>query len=187
MVCEEEGDSMTRLTGDAMREIAGKVFGERSMTLSAAGDGYTLDEMTGAVRALRRMMASALESSPESAFAAQPAADGEAGWAAGQVIAHIANSQVSMIGAVRSLLGMPAVDGARRDLDQLPDRDEALATLAETSQSFDEFVSGIPADADLAKTMTHERFGEMSTNGWMMLIALHEGDHLRQVRALSGA
>ena len=34
--------------------------------------------------------------------------------------------------------------------------------------------------------MTHERFGEMSTNGWMMLMALHEGDHLRQVRALAG-
>ena len=62
MVCEDEGDSMTRLTGDAMREIAGKVFGERSMTLSEAGAGYELDEMTGAVRALRRMMASTLES-----------------------------------------------------------------------------------------------------------------------------
>jgi hypothetical protein len=186
MVCEDEGDSMTRLTGDAMREIASKVFGERSMTLSEAGDGYALDEMTGAVRALRRMMASTLESSPESAFAAQPAADGEAGWAAGQVIAHIANAQVSMTGAVRSLLGMPAVDGERRDLDRLPDRDEALSILAETSRSFDAFVSEIPADADLSKTMTHERFGEMSTNGWMMLMALHEGDHLRQVRALAG-
>jgi hypothetical protein len=168
-----------------MREIAGKVFGERSMTLSAAGAGYELDEMTGAVRALRRMMASTLESLPESAFAAQPPADGEAGWAAGQVIAHIANSQVSMSGAVRTLLGMPAVDGERRDLDRLPARDEALAILAETSQAFDAFVGEIPADADLTKAATHERFGEMSTNGWMMLMALHEGDHLRQIRALA--
>jgi len=177
---------MTRLTGDAMREIAGKVFGERSMSLSDAGAEYEMDEMTSAVRALRRMMGSTLESLPESAFAAQPAADGEAGWSAGQVIAHIANSQVSMSGAVRSLLGMPAADGERRDLDQLPSRDEALAILAEANLGFDTFVSEIPTDADLTKAATHERFGEMSTNGWLMLMALHEGDHVRQVRALAG-
>lgn len=177
---------MTRLTGDAIREIAGKVFSERSTSLSVAGAAYELDEMTGAVRALRRMMASTLESLPESAFAAQPAADGEAGWAAGQVIAHIANAQVSMSNAVRSLLGMPAADGERRDLDRLPARDETLSILAATSQAFDAFVSEIPAGADLTKTMTHERFGEMSTNGWMMLMALHESDHLRQIRTLAG-
>ncbi len=175
---------MTRLSGEEMREIAGKVFGERSVTLSEAGSAYEMDEMTGAVRAVRRMMGSTLESLPDSAFAVQPAADGEAGWTAGQVIAHIANSQLSMSGAVRSLLGMPAADGERRNLDQLLDRDEALATLAETNQSFDAFVGEIPANSDLTKTMTHERFGEMSTKGWMMLMALHEGDHLRQIRAL---
>ena len=40
-----------------------------------------------------------------------------------------------MTGAVRSLLGMPAVDGERRDLDLLPDRDEALSILADTTQT----------------------------------------------------
>ena len=177
---------MTRLSGDTMREIAGKVFGERSMTLSEAGASYELDEMTSAVRALRRMMGSTLESLPDTAFAAQPAAEGEAGWAAGQVVAHIANAQASMSSAVRSLLGMPAADGERRDLDRLPARDEALTILAETNLGFDSFVSEIPTDADLTRTMTHERFGEMSAKGWLMLMALHESDHLRQVRALAG-
>jgi hypothetical protein len=170
-----------------MREIAGKVFGERSMTLSEAGAAYELDDMTSAVRAVRRMMGSTLESLQESAFTAHQAGEGEAAWAAGQVIAHIANAQLSMSNAVRSLLDIPAIDGDRQDLDRLPNRAEALTILADANREFDTLVSDIPAGADLSKTMSHERFGEMSVNGWMMLMALHEGDHLRQIRALAGA
>jgi hypothetical protein len=177
---------VTRLNGDALRDVATKVFAERTTTLSDAGADYELDEMTSAVRAFRRMMRSTLESLPESAFSAQPASNGEDHWSAGQVIAHLANSQASMTGAVRSLLDLPAaVDGDRRDVDSvLPARDEALAILAAMEPDFDAFVSAIPADADLNRTMPHPRFGDMSTNGWMILMALHEGDHLRQIRAL---
>jgi hypothetical protein len=170
-----------------MREIAGKVFGDRSMTLSEAGAGYEMDEMIASVRALRRMLRSTLESAPDAAFAAQPPADGEDAWAAGQIVAHLANSQASMSGAVRTLLEMPASsNGARRDVDAiLPSRDEALAILDTIKTDFDTFVAEIPANADTTRTMTHARFGDMSGKGWMLLMALHEGDHLRQVRALA--
>lgn len=177
---------MTRLTGEAMREIAGEVFGERSMTLSEAGAAYEMEEMVSAVRGLRRMMRSALESAPDSAFATQPAAEGEAAWSAGQVVAHLANSQASMSGAVRSLLDLPAAaESDRHDLELLPSRDDALTILDRINAGFDAFVAEIPADADVTKAAPHARFGEMSSKGWMMLMALHEGDHLRQVRALA--
>jgi hypothetical protein len=50
---------------------------------------------------------------------------------------------------------------------------------------FDAFVAAIPSEADTTKTMTHPRFGEMSSKGWMLLMTLHEGDHLRQIRSLA--
>lgn len=177
---------MTRLTGDAMREIAGKVFGERSVTLSEAGADYELDELASSVHAVRRMMGSTLESLPDAAFASQPPAEGEAAWSAGQIIAHLANSQASMTSQTRSLLDMPAPESSdRHDLERLPSRDDALAILAQINTGFDAFIAEVPADADLAKAAPHQRFGEMSGKGWMMLMALHESDHLRQVRALA--
>jgi len=181
---------MTRLTGDALREIAGKVFGERSTTLIEASADYEMDDLTSAVRAMRRMMRSSLTSLPETAFDAQPAAEGEDAWSAGQIVAHIANSQASMSGAVRSLFGMPeAVAVDRYDLDDsatLPTRDEALDILAKADTGFDAFVSDVPANTDLTKAMPHERFGEMNGKSWMLLMAIHEADHLRQVQTLAG-
>jgi hypothetical protein len=157
------------------------------MTLSEAGSKYEMDEMIDAVRALRRMLRSAVEAAPDSAFAAQPPAEGEDCWSAGQVVAHLANSQASMSSAVRSLLDMPAApESQRRDVDSiLPTREESLATLESTATGFDAFVAAIPANADTTRTMLHQRFGEMSSKGWMLLMALHEGDHLRQIRALA--
>ncbi len=177
---------MSRLTGEAMREIAGKVFGERSMTLSQAGAEYELDEMTSTVRAMRRMLVSTLETLPDSAFDRQSPAEGEDAWSAGQVVAHLANSQASMSSPVRSLLGMPeAANTDRIEMETLPPREESMAILSTANTDFDAFVSEIPADADLTKSQAHDRFGEMSGNGWMMLMAIHEGDHLRQVRAMA--
>jgi hypothetical protein len=157
------------------------------MTLSEAGAQYEMDEMIDAVRALRRMMRSAIEAVPDSAFAAQPPAEGEDCWSAGQIIAHLANSQASMSDAVRSLLAMPEASGSqRRDVDSmLPTREESLAILESNITGFDAFTNAIPSDADTTRTMEHQRFGEMSSKGWMLLMALHESDHLRQVRALS--
>lgn len=180
-----EGQTMTQLSGDAIREIAGKVFGDRSMTLSEAGAGYELGELVGSVRALRRLMHATLEASPDSAFTRQPPADGGAAWSAGQVIAHLANSQASITDALRSLFDMPASPGGERhDLELLPSRDESLVILDVTIAGFDTFVAGLPTAAT-AKTMHHDRFGEMSGNGWMMLMVLHESGHLRQVRELA--
>lgn len=177
---------MSRLTVDAMREIAGKVFGERSMTLSQAGAAYELDEMASVVTACRRMMASTLETLPDAAFDQQPHAEGEAAWSAGQVIAHLANSQAAMSSPVRSLLGMSAAGNTDRiDMETLPSREEAVAILAKATAEFDAFVAEIPENADLDVTSHHDRFGEMSGKGWMLLMALHEGDHLRQVRAMA--
>jgi protein translocase SecG subunit len=86
-----------------------------------------------------------------------------------------------------SLLDMPAApESQRRDVDSiLPTREESLATLESTATGFDAFVAAIPANADTTRTMLHQRFGEMSSKGWMLLMALHEGDHLRQIRALA--
>lgn len=177
---------MTRLNGEAMGAIAAKVFGERTMTLSEAGAEYELNEMVDAIRAVRGTMRTTLSSLPDTAFGAQGAAEGEGAWSAGQIMLHLANAQRSMTGAVRSLLDMPpASAGEPRDVNAtLPSREDALSILDTIEPEFDAFVAEIPADADLSRTMTHARFGEMSTNGWLILMTLHESDHLRQMRAL---
>ena len=169
-----------------MGRIAQTVFVDRSMTLSEAAEEYEIDDLIGTIRAVRRMLRSTLETLPDAAFAAQPAAEGEAAWSAGQVVAHLANAQASMSGQVRDLLGMQAsADGRTYDMTNLPTREDAIAILDDANPGFDTFVAAIPADADLLKSMTHARFGEMNGKGWMLLMALHEADHLRQVRALA--
>jgi hypothetical protein len=66
-----------------------------------------------------------------------------------------------------------------------PTRAEAQALLAQLNEGMSTFAASIPADADLDAAVTHPRFGEMSTRGWLVLVALHEADHVNQIRALS--
>jgi hypothetical protein len=175
---------MTTLTDETLREIARRVFRERSTTLAEAGAGREIGEYTSDLREVRRAMRQALRAASESAFGAQESGEGEAAWSAGQVVAHVANAQANMSAAIGALAEALVADGERRDLDSLSTRDEALAILDEADRGLEALLAAIPADADLARRAEHERFGEMSIQGWLLLMVIHERDHVRQIRAL---
>lgn len=178
---------MVRLTNEFLSGIGPRVFGQRVTTLSEVGRDVPLADVRETVEATRADLRAALVELPEQAFAAQAAGagEGEEVWSAGQVISHVSNSFHAMSSAVRSLLGMePGPEYDALDVEQPIDRAEALAVLDRLDTATQAFFDAIPADADFTKTMTHPRFGEIDTNGWMILLALHENNHLNQVRAL---
>lgn len=176
---------MARLTDEFLRGIRPQVFQDRTTTLSEVGRDIPIDSLRETVAGIRAETRATLEALPDSAFAEQPVAEGEEVWAAGQVVAHVANAFHSMTGQVRPLLGLEAGRQVTpRSMDEWPDRASALAILEELDVDTAAFFDALPENGDYSAAMSHARFGEMDSKGWLVLVAMHENDHLGQIRAL---
>lgn len=177
---------MATISAQELAAIGKQVFADRTTTLSTAAADHSLDDLVDSVRAVRRMVEGTLESLPATAFEAQEAPEGSENWSAGQVLSHVSNIQSGVLQGVRTMLEMePVAPAPEHDMAAQPSQDEAQAILAQMNQTLDAFIAGIPAGADLDQTAEHPRFGDMSTRGWLLLMALHEGDHINQLRALA--
>ncbi|HUG17025.1 MAG TPA: DinB family protein [Thermomicrobiales bacterium] len=178
---------MTRLTDDFLRGIRPRVFQDKTTTLSEVGRDIPVADFRETVDAIRAEMRATLATLPDAAYSEQQAGEGEAVWAAGQVTAHVSNSFHGMTGQVRTLLNMEETPQAERlDLEQRPDRAASLATLDQLDSDTAAFFAGLPADGDYARTVSHPRFGEIDSKGWLTLVTMHENDHLGQLRGLNG-
>lgn len=179
---------MARLTDDFLRGIRPRVFQERTTTLSEVGRDIPVNDFRETIDAIRSEMRSVLSSLPDAAFTEQQAGEGEDVWAAGQIVAHVSNSFRSMTGQALPLLDMePASQSEPRDLEQRPDRAEALAILDQLDTQTAAFFDSLPDNGDYTRTMSHARFGKIDTKGWLTLLTMHENDHLNQIRALDDA
>lgn len=173
------------LTQEQLAGIGRKVFATRESTLEQEAAGLDAEEMRTSLLNVRRQQRETLGSLPDHAFAAQQSGDGEDAWTAGQITMHLANAFSSMSGFIRPILGMPEATVAPHDVSQQPDRDETLLIHDTTDAALAEFFSAIPSDADQSQTATHPRFGEIGPRGMLLLMLIHETDHLRQMRRLS--
>lgn len=176
---------MARLTDEFLRGIRPQVFQERTTTLSEVGRDIPVSDFRETVTGIRDEMRAALESLPDSTFTTQQAGEGEDVWAAGQIIAHVSNSFLSMTGQVRTLLDMgEAPPATPLDMAQLPERAEALAILDQLDSDTASLFESLPSEGDYTKAVSHPRFGEMDTKGWLVIVTMHESDHLNQIRSL---
>jgi hypothetical protein len=58
-------------------------------------------------------------------------------------------------------------------------------SLRGATSSFLAYIAAIPADADWTQKRSSTFFGNLSLRGWVLLAALHDEDHLRQIRRLA--
>jgi hypothetical protein len=178
---------MARLNDAFLGGIRKQVFQDRTTTLSDIGRDIPVSDFEETIAGIRADIRSTLTSLPDTAFTDQQAGEGEDVWAAGQIVAHIANSFQGMTGQVRSLLDMEEVQQSEpRDMEQMPDRASALAILDQLDTDTNAFFNALPGEGDYTKTITHPRFGDMDTKGWLTIVTMHENDHLNQMRALGG-
>jgi hypothetical protein len=173
------------LTDELLQRTARRAFRLRETTLDDAAAEIPVVDFAETMTALRERIHGALLELPDAAFTEQQAGEGEQVWAAGQIVAHLANSLQAMRPYVDALLDIETADAPRMfDLSELPSRDRAVRALERSTPELQRFLAGIPQHADFDRRGEHPRFGSMGIKGWLMLIALHEEGHLRQLQAL---
>jgi uncharacterized damage-inducible protein DinB len=178
---------MAALTDSELEAIAERVFAKRESTLEDEGRAVPRKDLFGTVSRVRHRMNIALESLPESAFEPQPEDEnGNEVWSAGQIISHICASQKSFTENIARLVTMP-YEQELEELEQanmLPmvDARKAIKTATVLQQ---QTLRAIPEDDDLSATAEHERFGTLGVRGWLMLVAIHEHSHVKQLNSLA--
>jgi hypothetical protein len=111
-------------------------------------------------------------------------------WSATEAISHLIATQNWYMLHMGRLLGkreqfdvMPRGlgDHARQDIL----KDELTAALRSATDRFLTYIAAIPADADWTQTRSSTFFGDLSLRGWVLLAALHDGEHLQQIERLT--
>ncbi len=153
-----------------------------------ASKNLSLGDIAETMAATRTALAAAVESAPDSAFEEQPAnAEGEEVWSVGQIVGHCNSALLSIGGEALKLIGIEAGEPPEtlvaHSESKIMSRDEAVA--AANAVDTNEFFAMIPDDGKLDETGSHDFFGNVSGRSWLYFMAMHEGEHVVQVRALS--
>lgn len=175
---------MAAIARDELRDLARQCFMTRELTLEDAGRRYEVPALQATVLELREAMRATLASLPDHAFERRATGEGEEQWAAGQVIAHIANASAFAATQLAPALGFELATPASYDITEIPDRAQALAIADAVLAGTRDFFAALPADLDLERTLANERFGDLGLRGYLMLTAIHDGDHLGQLARL---
>ena len=178
---------MAFLTDEELDTIAARIFRQRESTLEEEGRKLELNDLTKTVQRVRHTMNTAVDSLPPTAFEPQPDdADGNEVWSAGQIISHICQSQRNVTGMLSDVVDL-TLEPQTEDLqvDPSPSMVEARGAIKTATVILRDTLKAIPDDADLTKTSDHERFGSLGVRGLLMLVAIHERDHTRQLRSLA--
>lgn len=178
---------MAFLTDEQLDVIAGRVFGTRESTLEQEGRKLELTDLIQTVNRVRHRMNSAIDSLPPHAFEPQP--DDENGnevWNAGQIVSHVSQSQLRFTQNVGELVKYtlePETDDL--EMDPAPDMVATKGGIKTATAILSKTLKAIPRDADLTVTSENERFGELGISGWLMLVAIHERSHVKQLEELA--
>ena len=179
---------MAFLTDDQLDEVAGRVFARRESTLEAEGQALPRQDLVETVLRVRHRMNTAVETLPAGAFDPQPNdAEGKEVWSAGQIISHICTSQLRFTESVGELVEYTMEpDTSELVKEGALSMSDARGTIKTATVVLRQTLRAIPDDADLTQVRATERFGELSVKGWLMLAAIHEHAHVKQLRSLVG-
>lgn len=178
---------MAFLTDEQLETIAARIFRDRDTSLEAEGGKLELNDLVQTVLRVRHTMHSAVESLPPAAFEPQPDdANGNEVWNAGQIVSHICQSQLRFTEALGELVQFTR-DPQTEDLEvePAPPMVEARGAIKTATVILRQTLKAIPEDADLSQTRETERFGSLGVRGWLMLVAIHEHSHVRQLQELA--
>lgn len=178
---------MAFLDDDALQAMRRRVFMERTSTLESEGQALPLKDLIETILRVRHRMLVALDALPPAAFEPQPDdAEGNEVWSADQIVSHICASQLRFTESVGELVEY-TIEPKTEDLEQestLP-MVEAKGALKTATVHLRQTLKSIPEDADMTKTKQHNRFGALGVKGWLVFFAVHEHDHVQQLRSLT--
>lgn len=179
---------MAFLTDDQLDDVAGRVFARRESTLEAEGQALPRQDLTETILRVRHRMITTIESLPPEAFEPQPVdAEGNEVWSAGQIVSHICTSQLRFTENIGQLVEYSMeLDTGELDKEDMLSMTDTRETIKTATVILRQTLRAIPEDADLTQVRATERFGELSVKGWMMLAAIHEHAHVKQLKSLAG-
>jgi hypothetical protein len=182
------GPAADALNDAELRAIVERVFRDRSSSLQAEGERVGSARLCGSIMTLRVEMIGVVAGISDFGFT--PIEDpppGEAGWTAGQIVSHNAERLLWALLHADATLGGGNVGGVPPELaagaaePPLPlERDRALDVLAAADRYLDAALPNLIA-ADDGRVAAGTHHGEMGLPGWLLLIAIHDHDHLGQL------
>jgi len=189
---QSEKDDSTELKSEVLAAIIQRIFIERKSTLLTESSAFHALDLANTSLRLRAQMLPCLIKLPALAFepvsGRQP---GEEGWTAGEIVSHNSDrllwalaEAASSVGVGNNVLPQPpeiVVNNAARE-PRLLDRDLAVEVLQRANGHLKTMLPVLlTADGGQTKEGTHH--GLMSVKSWLLLICIHDDDHLKQLRA----
>ncbi len=186
---------MPALTFDTLVALRSRLT-EGDTDVETAAQSYSIDELKEGVVSTRGMLHAIADGWTQDQLLARPpqadredTAANEDRWSATEVISHLIATQNW------HLLHMGRLLGRREHFDPMPHglgdyasqdilQRELSEALHSATATFVRYIESIPPDADLTATRSSTFFGDLSLRGWILLAALHDEDHLRQIQRL---
>jgi hypothetical protein len=180
---------MSTIAVDDLMQVAERVFGTRESTLEGEADDKSVPELKQTVLAVRRMLTSKAARLPETAYERQPDdVDGGDVWSAGEIASHIAGTMIWTDANLRRITGrperLPSEDLKSAADVRVRSKDEAQEILAIADRELDRILDDIQDNVATSARIDHDTFGNVGVKGWLLLTALHEGEHANQMREL---
>jgi hypothetical protein len=188
------GSLKERLDVASFQAVRQRVFRERRTTLDLEAAPFTIDDLRLALGVIRLGMRTEVEWLPLAAYEAQPAgSSGNEVWTAGQVVNHIGNTQIGLTGWLHQALGLAAAD-TEHPLVNLTDEDEpglltreqSIHVLDVAERELELMFDAIPDCLDDGMRARHPAFGIAGVKGGLLMMAIHEHEHLSQLIDLRG-
>ena len=180
------------LSTKVLTAIVQRIFSERRSTLLAEGNVLQATDLANTCLGLRPQMLHCLERLPPLAFEPEPGRPpGEDGWTAGEIVSTNSDRLVWALTEAALTIGVSDSDLPRQPgvvvsnaayEPQLLDRDIALKVL-KAANGYLETVLPLLLSVDRGQTAARTHHGSMSVSSWLLLICIHDSDHLRQLQA----
>ena len=183
------------LTNEHLEAIVERIFVERQSTLLSESAAFHPSDLADSCLEFRSQMLPCLESLPISAFHPVPDREpGEAGWTAGEIVSHNSDRLLWTLHEAMQTVGLDdevwlsapevVVCNASRE-PRLLDRGLSLRIL-EKANEYEKAVLPPLLGSNTDQTADRTHHGPMSVRSWLLLICIHDSDHLEMLSARQG-
>ena len=180
------------LMDEALEEIVKRIFVEHRSTLLVEGAEFEGIDLADTCLGLRGQMLPCLKGLPILAFESEPSRQpGEAGWTAGEIVSTNSDRLLWALTEAATTAGLddsslpqvPEVVASNSAYEpRLLDRDLAIEVLQKANEHVKAVFPPLLA-ADRGQTAARTHHGAMGVKSWLLLICIHDWDHLGQLRA----
>lgn len=178
-----------RLDFSEFQAVRQRVFRDRQSTLDQEAEPYSLDDLRLALGVVRLGMRSEIEWLPDAAFEDRGVdRHGNEIWTAGQVVNHIGYTQIGLTAWLHQSLGLlpsdephPLVDLTDADEPGRLTREQSLHVLDVAEQTLETMFDAVPDCLSPGMRARHPAFGSTGVKGGLLMMAIHEHEHLEQL------